>query len=54
MKSFLFVAAASALAFALRAHAADLTVEITNPRSADGFVGAAPSVRRRSRPRPSS
>ncbi len=31
----------SALAFAVQADAADLTVEITNAASADGFVGAA-------------
>lgn len=41
MKSFLIVAALSALAFVTQTHAADLTVEITNPKSADGFVGAA-------------
>lgn len=41
MKSFLILSAVSALAFAVQADAADLTVEITNAKSADGFVGAA-------------
>lgn len=41
MKTTLLVMAAAALTFAVQVHAADLTVEITNAKSDQGFVGAA-------------
>jgi uncharacterized protein (DUF2141 family) len=41
MKKILLVMAASAFTFAVQAHAFDLTVEITNPKSEQGWVAAA-------------